>query len=1572
MKVDPRFLAEDGREIFTGNELLLKGCLEVEGGVHLLGGYPGSPIAGFFDSIFQIQDLLKARGVRAVINNNEALAAAMLNGSQVAGVRGLICIKSVGVHVAADALALGGLAGAHREGGAVVVYGDDPWSDSTQVPADSRYISKHLFIPVIEPSDPQEVKDYVNLAFKLSADAEVYAGFILPNNLADGGGSVECRPNQFPALNVYQRKPLDTATIDLNKFVLLPPKTWWQEANFAERFARAVAAARRLGLNRLETPSDRRRAPVGVVTSGLAYGYLRQALSDMGLDGRLPILKYGLTYPLDAEMLIDLTRRCERIVVVEERRGFLEEQASEALTAARQQGRLDAPVELWGKHMPEGLPGFPTIRGLHPSLVIGVLAPLLKRIGSPAPAVEVDTLDREIQTIAATADADVAPLPARVPTFCPGCPHRDSASLCLEIKKAFTDEAYMQRVHARGPVDLMFHGDTGCYTMLMFPPNTPLMHDYSGMGLGAGTGSGADPFITNKQVVFMGDSTFFHSGQLAIGQAIKLGQDITFIILDNRTTAMTGHQPTPGVDWDVVGETTPTQDIRDVVNGIAGDNDLLIARVDPADRAAYRSTLETTILAEGVKVLIADKECGITRTRRQRRAEREEIREKGFVAAVERMTINPEVCRFCLACSEVTGCPGLKHVPTDYGPRMDTDLTHCVNDGACARVGACWSFERLTIKRKAPPRSRVPELGLDDIPEPHQRPHGPTWHACLAGVGGMGIGLATQILVRAGHKEGYHVAFLDKKGLAIRNGGVNSQVVFTTERQPTTGLIPFGKADLILGVDALEAARALDPTGRTRVASAERTAAVINTHKAQTISGIMGRDDFDVDALERIIRRHTRADDYLARDISRICETYLGNKIYANIMMLGFAFQTGLIPVSMHSIAWAIKDTIKADHKKNLYAFNMGRKLMEDPGLFQGAPVRTGWTETLNERCRWTIRRYLRGKAKAAELRALAESTVAAAGGLTDEDKRDLVVRLYDCMRRGGIRYARRYADHVIQAYRAEPPDSGYAATRAVLHTLAGAMLIKDAVFIAELKTSPEKYARDRRKYNVNPANGDRITYRHLIPVTFRLGRHDVSFPLTARDWMFKLLKRMTILRRLPGWQRAARAYLAEYEKRLEALAPAPLDKDYPRAVALLSSPRCMDCTNPTCAELGCPLGSRIPVWVDLAYRRRWAEASEALHATNNFPEFTASICPAPCQQACKHRLQTYPVQIRQIEREIIEHAFAGGHVRPRPPESKTGKRVAVVGSGPAGLTVAQQLARDGHEVTVYEKDDAPGGLMRWGIPDHRLPKDLIDRRLEQLTAEGVTVRTGVEIGADVPAGELREHYDAVCLATGAAAAKDLPLPGRGRPGIHFALDYLRQENDRAAGRAVAAETAIHAKGKTVVVLGGGETGNDCAETALAQGAREVHQWEILPPTAVTADPTHPPVDGVRRRWSVATRQFDADSGNGRIRLTARQVRWTHSAAGPRMTETGEQVEQTADLVLLALGFDTPVPASLAEGLALATDDDGRLLGRDGATSAPDVFAAGDLATGSRLIVDAIAGGRKAAEKIDDYLNERL
>ncbi len=1570
MKVDPRFLTEQGPEVFTGNELLLKGCLEVEGGLHLMGGYPGSPIAGFFDAWALVKDLLTDKGIRAVVNNNEALAAAMLNGSQVAGVRGLICMKSVGVHVAADALALGSQSGPHPDGGAVIVYGDDPWSDSTQVPSDSRYISKHLFIPTVEPASPQEIKDYVDLAFKLSRGADLYVGYVLTNNLADGGGTVHCRPNQFPELNTLTPQAMVTRQIDLDKFVLLPPRTWQREELIAPRLDRAKRVAAELGLNRLEHPVTTGRVGVGFITSGLAHGYLRQVLDELGLLGRLPILKLGMSYPVDEALVRELARQCTRIVVVEERRGFIEEQVAEILTADRQAGQSWADVELWGKSFPFGLSGLPTTRGLHPSGLMERLGPLLRKLGDELlDEGSLARLDRAEAILAATsvAEAELGKLPPRLPSFCQGCPHRDSANVCLEIRKRFGNPHYMRSVHNRGPVDLLFHGDTGCYTMLMFPPNTELMHNYSGMGLGGGTGSGMDPFVTNKQVVFMGDSTFFHSGQIAISQAIKLGQDITFIILNNSTTAMTGHQPTPGVEYDMLGDPTACQDIEQIVHGIAGNNAVPIRRMDPSDRRAYKTMLEELFLADGVKVVIAEKECGITRTRRRRREERETVRQRGFLPVATHMNINPEVCRFCLACAEMTGCPGLRHVETDYGPKMATDITGCVNDGACERIGACWSFEQVTVKRSATPRSRLPELDLDNIPEPPARSFDQRWQCYLAGVGGMGIGLATSILVRAGHKEGYHVVFTDKKGLAIRNGGVHSQVIFSHGETPASGTIGYGQADLLLGVDILEATRALDPRSRSRVATPDRTAAVINTHKIQTIPGIMGRGDFNPEALERILRDHTREDDYLARDISHFCEKYLGSKIFANIMMVGFAFQRGLIPVSYHAMVWAIKDTIRADTRKNLTAFQMGRKLCQSPSLFQGAPQRTGWRETLEERCRWTIRRFGRSSGRDKALHTLAMESLDAMAGLDDRAKRDFVVRLYDCMRWDGLDYAARYAAGVRRVFGHDNAQQSYAATQAVIHNLADAMLIKDAVFTAELATSPEKYARDREKYGVNPANGDRVRYRHLLPVRTSLRGRPVHLEFWALPWMLRLVRRAKWLRKMPSaFAKARLRHRDRYEALVAEFAPAS-PADYRQALTRLSSPACMSCQNPRCQEAGCPLENAIPEWIDLANRGLWREACDRIHQTNNFPEFTGTLCPAPCQSQCKHAVRGYPVQIRSIEREIADRGFAEGWIQPAPPAERTGRKVAIVGSGPAGLTAAPQLARAGPGVTVFEKDPRPGGLLRYGIPDFRMDKDLLDRRLAQLEGEGVEFRTGTEIGKDVPVAQLREHFDAVLLALGAASPRDLAVPGREKAGIHFALDYLRQHNARGAGVAVPAEAAIDAKGKRVVVIGGGDTGADCAETALAQGAAEVHQVEIRPAEALATDPTHARSTAIRQHFGVATHQINGHGDGNELQL--RQVRWLESPAGLRPEPlAGTDFALQADLTLLALGFEPAVSAALVKALGLATDDRGQVAVTDYATSVPGVFAAGDLASGASLIVQAIRTGRAAADRIDAYL----
>ncbi len=527
MRADPRFLRESGIEVFTGNELLVKGCLEVEGGTHLLTGYPGSPVANFFDAAEAVGELLQEHGIRATIANNEAHAVAMLNGSQMAGLRSIAAFKSVGTHVASDALALGNMAGAHPEGGAVFVIGDDPWSESTQVPTDSRFICKHLMTPVMEPATVQEQKDWIDLAFKLSREAELYVAYLVTTNQMDGGGSVETRPHRYPEINTHHRTTLDTAKLRVNDMVLLPPHTWYKEKDLPLRTQRLIESARRHGVNKLLSPGPHPngRYEIGFVTAGQSYNYLQHALEDLGAADQMPLLKLGLTYPLDAKLVAEFAAQVKQIVVIEERRGFLEEQIAAILTDRAQHDAAFQRPALWGKQFPHG-DGIPSIRGLNPSIVLENIAPLLLELNDPAVRVNRAKVEAELDLLRRTAAFDIRIIP-RSPTFCPGCPHRDSAGVLMEVRKQFRDADYMEREHGCPPVDLIFHGDTGCYTMLMFEPTSELMHNYSGMGLGGATGAGIDPFITNKQVVFMGDSTFFHSGVTAISNSLKNGQDIT-------------------------------------------------------------------------------------------------------------------------------------------------------------------------------------------------------------------------------------------------------------------------------------------------------------------------------------------------------------------------------------------------------------------------------------------------------------------------------------------------------------------------------------------------------------------------------------------------------------------------------------------------------------------------------------------------------------------------------------------------------------------------------------------------------------------------------------------------------------------------------------------------------------------------------------------------------------------------------------------------------------------------------------------------------------------------------------
>jgi glutamate synthase (NADPH/NADH) small chain len=431
---------------------------------------------------------------------------------------------------------------------------------------------------------------------------------------------------------------------------------------------------------------------------------------------------------------------------------------------------------------------------------------------------------------------------------------------------------------------------------------------------------------------------------------------------------------------------------------------------------------------------------------------------------------------------------------------------------------------------------------------------------------------------------------------------------------------------------------------------------------------------------------------------------------------------------------------------------------------------------------------------------------------------------------------------------------------------------------------------------------------------------------------------------------------------------------------------RCMDCGIPFCHQ-GCPVNNVIPDWNDLVYQGKWQEALTVLHSTNNFPEFTGRICPAPCEEACTLNIDDNPVTIKTIECSIVDMGWEQGWIKPQVAAHKTGKRVAVVGSGPAGMACAQQLARAGHEVEVFEKNDRIGGLMRYGIPDFKMEKRIIDRRMEQMQAEGVTFHTGAHIGIATPVSELLDGFDAIALTGGSEHSRDLEVPGRELDGVHFAMTFLPQQNKRNAGDTIDPAVSLSARDKHVIVIGGGDTGSDCIGTSFRQGALSVTQLEILPKPPEKEDkgitwPDWPNKlrtsssqnEGAIRDWSVATKSIEGE--NGKITaINCVRLNWERDDNGQwQMQEIeGSEFQLKADLLLLAMGFVHPVHEGMLKELGVELDARGNVKGEtEGAnayhTTIDKVFAAGDMRRGQSLVVWAIREGRQCARAIDEYL----
>lgn len=430
-----------------------------------------------------------------------------------------------------------------------------------------------------------------------------------------------------------------------------------------------------------------------------------------------------------------------------------------------------------------------------------------------------------------------------------------------------------------------------------------------------------------------------------------------------------------------------------------------------------------------------------------------------------------------------------------------------------------------------------------------------------------------------------------------------------------------------------------------------------------------------------------------------------------------------------------------------------------------------------------------------------------------------------------------------------------------------------------------------------------------------------------------------------------------------------------------LQASRCMDCGIPFC-HWACPLGNKMPEWQDLIYKGHWKEGIEILHETNNFPDFTGRICPAPCEKSCVLALHDAPVTIRENEAAVTEVAFIEGMIKACPPKTRSGKKVAVIGSGPAGLAAAQQLNRKGHLVTIFEKDNGLGGLMRYGIPNFKLNKNIIDRRLEQLAEEGIIFKPNTEVGKDISGSEIMKNFDAVCIAIGAGHPRDITPEGRDLKGIHFAMEFLSQQNQVIMGENVDESTLISAKDKHVLVIGGGDTGSDCVGTSIRQGAVKVTQIEIMPMPPADKNPDTPwpfypnilktsssHQEGCERRWSLNTNKFVGKNGQ-LTEVLVEEVEWTKDETGRwNMKLTGKTDVIKADLVFLALGFIHPVHEGLLTELGVEFDGRGNVaIDKTSQSNVKKVFATGDAAMGASLVVRAIASGRKVAEDIHSSL----
>jgi indolepyruvate ferredoxin oxidoreductase len=1090
-----------GHKILNGNELLIQGALEA--GFHLYTGYPGSPLADFFNILYEEKEELQKKGIRVVIANSEANAAAMASGAKMAGQNVLVAMKSMGLHVASDALSVGNFAnpGSEVNGqrpGVVVAVGDDPWSISTSTPADSRYLFKHLHMPFLEPSTPQELKDWMAKALELSQRSSIYTGILLTTFMAEGGGRVE----------MGEEKPvkhgpvtLDPKQFNLSQHVMVPPNSLLADKEMIlNRFPKIKSILADL---KLDETYGNKSSELGIISAGAVFETLKQVLEESGLMEECHLYKTATCYPFNEAQLLPFLDGIKHLIVVEEKRGFLEGEIKELIA------KFGLNISVTGKEFKtdhDFIEGFPAFGGLNYEIIY-------KKLNQALDLIEWNKSGELCFNSLPESTKLELLVPKRLPTFCPGCPHRETLSIMKDVRASLADKN----------VNLISHGDVGCYSLSFLEPFKE-MHDLSAMGQGGSLGAGTDLFTTNPSVVLMGDSTFFHSGMTSISNSVQMGHNITYILLDNDNTAMTGHQVTPRTGVSVEGQVRPRQNMLDVARSLKVDEAI---EVNPSDRYFYKNLLLELVQRPGVKVVVSNKECGLTFHGRKKRDDRKLFSSGQTEKVREFYQINTLACEDCRACVDMTGCPGLSQTSDAYGTKVMIDPQICVSDSYCTKIKACPSFELVKVYDYHPTKYRKEDKTQSNwsIPAPviskslQHVAEGSDFRAIVIGVGGSGVTTISRVVAEAatemGGRSDLDFKFVDQKGLAQRNGSVTSHLSIYRKGKSQGQVVPLASADLVLSPDLLEGARAVEFLSSQGVL-------IVDSDYQVPLSILLDRGIAHQVVTPELIQNELKqklGKRLIMAPMKQMCFEKFQRPVYASAMVLGIAFQAGKLPFSLSELEVALKNSVpKAELAPNWEAFMMGRDWFEK---HQSSPV-----EINNSVIQQDIALIKKSAGLAAypwqssaKLENLLTSyTQMLSERLPEIPKDHLAQYVHDLIVFDQGQYLGRFLEEALELKKLYQGE----ALSVAMRILAKSYWVKDEVFVSHLMISPLKTAIDKERY---AHLGSSFEIVHINRPAFDIGQKKIEFDFSPKPWMLKVMRHLRILRKLmPKWHSKERA----------------------------------------------------------------------------------------------------------------------------------------------------------------------------------------------------------------------------------------------------------------------------------------------------------------------------------------------------------------------------------------------------------------------------------------------------------------